>query len=214
MAIQYCKKCSTAVSDDDAVVKDYIFTCPSCGTQLVYFGSEQSNLTTEGMSVKPVDVKGVQKTTLQTLRPDKLDDVFLLIQADLDKNPKDLKALNQMAKYHRSHGEYKKAIEYCLTLIRLEPKQLQYYRSLADIYAAQKRYVKAVAVLKKMLTLAPEDEMVFYNLGIALVHTGKPKQALQAFDRAIHFTQDLSFCQSIRDIMSKLRGSIKTNDNS
>ena len=205
MGIQFCKKCLKDVSDEDAVVLDYKFTCPTCKTQLVYFGKEQSKLSDQGKGVKvePVNVEAIKTTRVDTIRHDGPDSVHMLIQADLQKNPNDTKALNQLAKYHRSNNAFDRAEKIYVDLIKLEPKQIQYYRSLADIYATMKQFDKAINILKQMAQMSLDDEMVFYNLGIAYAQVDNVEESKRAFVRARQLTLDLSFKKTVEDILKR-----------
>lgn len=58
------------------------------------------------------------------------------------------------------------------------------YRSNAAVALAQQRWDEAEQLLTALITLSPDDAVAWYNLGVALEHQHKQREAVVAYARA------------------------------
>ncbi len=70
------------------------------------------------------------------------------------------------------------------------PKNVDAWIKLANLYFDTDNYEKAIAVYTKSLELKPDNAHVLTDLGIMYRRTGKPLKAIKAFDRAIRIDPD------------------------
>jgi tetratricopeptide (TPR) repeat protein len=58
------------------------------------------------------------------------------------------------------------------------------WSELADLYRGQGRFPAAIAALERLAVISPSPSVTLMALGYTYVESGRPKDALQAFDRA------------------------------
>lgn len=65
------------------------------------------------------------------------------------------------------------------------PGETKYWEMLAQMYLKGKNYRQALACLKKVLELKPDDPYIYISLADYYRHTGDDKQAFQALEKAV-----------------------------
>ncbi len=83
------------------------------------------------------------------------------------------------------------------------------YNNLSVAYKDVKDYDKAKEVLKRGITLLPDDWMLHYNLGIAYKITGELDSALYEFDRALRIRPDSAAIYTMMGSVYIHKGEIK-----
>jgi tetratricopeptide (TPR) repeat protein len=78
----------------------------------------------------------------------------------------------------------------CVTPSMTFDDRVAYYRSRAAIALAQQRWAEAEQELQALVAISPNDATAWNNLGVALEHREKNKDALEAYARAADLSPD------------------------
>ena len=84
-------------------------------------------------------------------------------------------------------GEYNKALRYFSKNIENHPGKAQCFTDRADIYLKIKSWDAAVYDYSMALDLWPRDGDAYYNMGIALLNSGKTEEACHDFRMALRY---------------------------
>ncbi|WP_316369537.1 O-linked N-acetylglucosamine transferase family protein [Candidatus Thiodiazotropha sp. CDECU1] len=87
--------------------------------------------------------------------------------------------------YTNSYQNYQKAEQYYTSLIKMNPNAFLAYVGLSRLYIKQERYEDAIQALDYCLSNEYETADVYINLGHALSHQGRQKDALTCNRKAI-----------------------------
>jgi tetratricopeptide (TPR) repeat protein len=87
-------------------------------------------------------------------------------------------------------GNYKKAIEYYDSALRLKSQYDLAWLMKGNALSAMGWYDEAIECFKKVLEYNPESEEAWYNLGATLFHMGKFDDELACYDRALEIRPD------------------------
>jgi tetratricopeptide (TPR) repeat protein len=129
---------------------------------------------------------------LAPVRPETLDqaaraayeraaDEFVAVQRTNDDRPE---ARTNLGTYFASRGRVTAAETELRAALRLDPTFVPAYVNLAGIYRAEQREPDVRRVLAEGLTAVPDDASLHYALGLALVRSQRPAEALPHIERA------------------------------
>lgn len=102
----------------------------------------------------------------------------------LKYNDDDPIIFRNMALAYRRRGIYGEAIKMAQKALALNPGDSKNHVLLGNLYFAQKNYTKAEKSYAKGLEQRPEDPLLLYNYGLALMQQGKVPEAVEAFQKA------------------------------
>jgi protein O-GlcNAc transferase len=121
------------------------------------------------------------------------------LETALSANKNHIAALALMGTIYEQDGQISKAVTYYKKSIALsdaaEFKSLNPYMyesiyRLGSIYIDQKKYKEAVAILQKGVAINQIDSDLKYKLGVALLLSGKPDDAVLQLEDALKFVPD------------------------
>ena len=75
--------------------------------------------------------------------------------------------------------------------LRIEPRNQEALDHLAGMRFGQRRYEDALALLRTLLEINPDNALTHSNVGAALLRLGRPQEALQSIERALALDPDL-----------------------
>lgn len=104
-------------------------------------------------------------------------------------SPEDLEPRIILALLYTSQGKtedaqifYQEALEKAL---KIQPKNIGIYHSLAKIYYQQKNYDSAIQAYKMILEISPEDKEAHLFLGLIYEEKGEREKAIEEFKKAL-----------------------------
>lgn len=81
--------------------------------------------------------------------------------------------------------KYAEAEETFLDIIRINPKEVEAYEYLGEVYFEKKEYDHAVETLEFAKTLNPNDDRIYFDLGRVYQQTAEYDQAMEMFKRCV-----------------------------
>jgi choline-sulfatase len=105
-----------------------------------------------------------------------------------------------------ARGDRRESARLLRGLIRLDPSNLTFHRSLAASLRRDSRVEESVSVLRSAEKLAPRDATIAHDLALSLAESGNPIQAIESEERALAI--DPGFVDSLEHLASlrALRG--------
>jgi tetratricopeptide (TPR) repeat protein len=104
----------------------------------------------------------------------------------IDLDARHVVALNNLAYLLGQSGHGQEALRYARSAVAFAPKpDAAVLDTLGWILVAQGSIEEAAKVLEQSSSLSPNDPSIRYHLGVAYKRLGKPRQALEQFERAI-----------------------------
>ena len=94
---------------------------------------------------------------------------------------------------HTERNEFEEALALCDSLIANSQTQAAGYRERAEVRLAMALPEEAVKDLYELISLDSAEPADHYNLGISLLKTKKPKEAVAAFSEAIELGEKEQF---------------------
>ena len=88
-------------------------------------------------------------------------------------------------------GDALAAAEQYERALRIEPRNQEALDHLAMARFGQRRYEDALALYRTLLEIDPDNALTHSNAGAALLHLGRPQEALQSIERALALDPDL-----------------------
>jgi tetratricopeptide (TPR) repeat protein len=95
-----------------------------------------------------------------------------------------------LAQLYISHGEREEALKEYLLLIKLSPRQGEFYYQAGKLFAARGKGDTAREYLQKASELSPKDGAVYYELGVLCYKEKKAPEAKAALERALRFQKE------------------------
>lgn len=101
-----------------------------------------------------------------------------------------------LADHYMTRGEYVKAEEHLVKVVRTNPTATGPIASLGHVYLTQGRLAEADTQFKKLLTLAPRDAATRYSMGALRAAQGESSEAINYFKQAIELRKDYAAAHS------------------
>jgi tetratricopeptide (TPR) repeat protein len=95
-----------------------------------------------------------------------------------------------LAQLYVAHGEPEEALKEYLLLIKLSPRQGEFYYRAGKIFAARGKGDTARDYLQKASELSPKDGNIYYELGALCYKEKKAPEAKAALERALRFQKE------------------------
>jgi tetratricopeptide (TPR) repeat protein len=99
--------------------------------------------------------------------------------------PDDLSALEQMVDLDLFEKQFSAAAQRVQSRLQADPKQLQLYMLLANVFSAEGKDDQSVAILQKGLTVFPDDPRISLFLAQTYFHANQNDQAVAQVDRVL-----------------------------
>ena len=81
--------------------------------------------------------------------------------------------------------------------IALRPENGVYWMVKGEILSAKKEWIGAYEALRKAIDFEPDNARALYFMGRCLQHLGRPLDAAEFLERALHFDRDFVTAQSL-----------------
>jgi Flp pilus assembly protein TadD len=107
------------------------------------------------------------------------------LQAAVDANPNDVRALNDLGQVLVRTGRAREAVAYLDKAVALKPDSWAYQFNRARAYGQLEEWAPAVEGYRAAAQLFPDDYATQYNLAKALQASGNISAALTAYEKAI-----------------------------
>jgi uncharacterized membrane protein/Flp pilus assembly protein TadD len=107
-----------------------------------------------------------------------------LLQA-VNANPSDAQARYDLGQFYFQRRQYDKAAEQLKMVTQLQPKEINPYHVLGDIYAAMGDNERALEAWKQPTIFAPTNPAANNKYGIGLLGNGKAEEAVAYFKKAV-----------------------------
>jgi len=142
------------------------------------------------------------------------------LQARLDKDPKDVEALQGLAAMFYQINDHKKSAEYLARYVALRPDDQEALLQLANIHFDGKEWAQAQELYTRYLAANPGRSDIVSDLGVTYRETGQFDRAVELFHQAQKLAPDnwqalynevvvLAFNQkkydAAREVLEKLR---------
>jgi tetratricopeptide (TPR) repeat protein len=95
-----------------------------------------------------------------------------------------------LAQLYAAHGESEEALKEYLLLIKLAPRQGEFYYQAGKIFAARGKGDTAREYLQKAAELSPKDGNIYFELGTLCYKEKKAPEAKAALERALRFQKE------------------------
>ena len=105
----------------------------------------------------------------------------------ISKDEKDSEALFYRAKTYKYMGKMDEAIQDIKLAIKLEPKNLNYYEFLSEIYINKKEYDKAIETYDNIIKFETNNPKYYINRGEVYFKSDNDEQALKDANKALFF---------------------------
>jgi tetratricopeptide (TPR) repeat protein len=156
------------------------------------------------------EVRRLYREGLQALEAEDFDRAEERLKQVLDRDPRHLDALWNLALLYERTGNLTYARSLLLRALEASPEKRPIEERLTvvesrlraqlldeiDRLEAEKRWSEAIPVAKRLLVLDPEDHATTYRMGEFHLELGEPEQALSAFDRALELEPRAAYEQA------------------
>ena len=117
---------------------------------------------------------------------------------DKEKEPKEISGKKQQSLFTllregdsaRNHGDFETAEGKYITAIRIDSKNTEAYRGLADVYSKQEQIDEALETYKFILQLDSSDDEILVKLGDIYDKKGDVKEAIEYYQKAVLANDD------------------------
>lgn len=106
-------------------------------------------------------------------------------QEEKEKTRQKITALMEQGDRLFKDGNYGEAEAVYLDVIRLNPKEVEAYEGLGEVYLEKKEYEHAIQTLEFARGLNPNEERIYYDLGMVFQLTGDLDKALRHFKQCV-----------------------------
>jgi tetratricopeptide (TPR) repeat protein len=110
----------------------------------------------------------------------------------VDRQPRNVRALNQLADAYARAGDFDQAVECCDRAILLNPERAGSYNTRGNVHARVGQVAEALADYDKAIELQPDYAEAFDNRAAVCVNAGRFEQAMRDCDRALSLKPGLA----------------------
>ena len=104
---------------------------------------------------------------------------------ELRKNPKNIEAMLEVAKYLSWNGDLGESIRYYKEILRLNPHQVEAELGLAAVYSWQKKYDESIRTYRKIVEKFPDNVDALSGLARVQGWKGDYKAAVETYQKAL-----------------------------
>ena len=110
-----------------------------------------------------------------------------LLKTDFTHN----NARGQLINLYRQKGNYKKALDLCLEMLKINPYDYKAYKTVAAIHKSQDDWEKAASAIQSGLAIAPEDTSLLTQLADYYLFQNQIKPAIASLETALKIKPQL-----------------------
>jgi tetratricopeptide (TPR) repeat protein len=88
-----------------------------------------------------------------------------------------------ISKLYHYTSRYQESLEYALLAMKKDPSNVNYKEHAADVYIMLNDYPKALALLKDIMNVKPNDINVLYNIGRLYEISRQPSEAIKIYEK-------------------------------
>ncbi len=99
------------------------------------------------------------------------------------KDPFNHAAMYELANLYADQKKYSDALFFIKNAYKLDPKNLWYALSLAEIYQKNKKFNEGAQVLEQLVKDYPDRFDFYFEWATALIFAGKPSEAIKVYDK-------------------------------
>jgi len=129
--------------------------------------------------------------TLTYLRNAEYTTAVSIWKDTVDRHPRNVRALNQLADAYSRAGDCDQAMSCCDRAVQVNPERAGSYNTRGNVHARVGRVAEALADYDRAIELQPDYAEAFDNRAAVCVNAGRFEQAMRDCDRAIEMKPDL-----------------------
>jgi tetratricopeptide (TPR) repeat protein len=138
------------------------------------------------------------KDALEAHKEGRLDEAKSLYIELLSSNPKEIRALINLARIYRAKGSFSLAIGSLREALEIDPKSVEALVALATVYADIGEFHKGAKLLNQAIKIAPNSAALFNEVGIFFEKARDYEKALNFYKEAIR--RDEKFTKAYNNI--------------
>lgn len=127
---------------------------------------------------------------LRLAQEGRVDEAIVEAEAGAVLGPADADGLNLLGRLYEQAGRDPEAEALFQRAMQADPQWSEPFHSLAALYMRQEKFSAAVAPLVHAAGIDDSDPLLQAQLGVAFRESGRPEQALEAFERAWQIVPD------------------------
>lgn len=108
-----------------------------------------------------------------------------LSQEDKEKMRQKIGSMLETGSKHFKEGNLGEAEQTFMDIIRLNPKEVEAYEYLGEVFLTKKEYKHAIETLEFAKSLNPNEDRIYYDLGMVYHESGDPERALEYLQKAV-----------------------------
>jgi GT2 family glycosyltransferase/Flp pilus assembly protein TadD len=108
-----------------------------------------------------------------------------------------MKALSELAIQENELGNYQRALEICLRLVELDPRNPRAHMGVGSNYIGLNRFHDALQPLKKSMELDPNLKEAYIRHSIALLVLGKAQEAVPVLEKLARIDPDYPYSRAM-----------------
>ncbi|MCP4050104.1 MAG: hypothetical protein GY730_05290 [bacterium] len=214
MGVCYCAKCSKAMLESEAVLKNNLLLCPKCNEHTKDLGQEKSSVSDSKILVKydrehffDDHIKKYSGKVV-TYESNIVDQEILECEDTLKYQPDNIEALYHLGRLYMIKGT-KTTLDSAKIvfsrIIEIDDKHIESYRYLADIFMSDNDFDMALKQLEYILDMDPDNSYLLRNIGIVYMKKNEKKTAFSYFKKSYKITEDQVLKDKIRKDVSQLK---------
>ncbi len=127
------------------------------------------------------------------------------LKKDVEKNPKDAKALVDLANYYYDHQDAKNAITYYTKALEIDPNNVDVRVDMGASYFALQNYDKALEAFRTATEMKPTHPQAWYNMGLVFKQKNDVPNQKFAWERFLVVQPTGEQADSVRQELAKLK---------
>ncbi len=140
----------------------------------------------KAIAVDPDYEKAIFNKAICQYKLKRYEDAIVTLDRSLEIKPNYYNAMYYKAFANYKLKNYDKALINFEDLIKLQPQKIDFHFYRADIYYHRKKdYPKAIVEYQNMLKLKPDHKEANFRMGMCMLKSHKPQEAIPFFDKAI-----------------------------
>lgn len=185
MTTRYCIKCQLIIEDNKSIVRSGKVFCRACQSQLIYFGRESANLSSQELlesydAAHPFDPIGDYRGVYKNYGSIEDNVGFLECEDILKFDPTNKAALLYISKYHWGQQRFEQALYFLSECHKHHSFNQTDYIYFLQLLVSCKSFKQLIATLNQAKELLPPFIFKHYQ-AIAYLGLSQHKKALKCF---------------------------------
>ncbi|MGX1498698.1 putative TPR repeat methyltransferase [Labrenzia sp. MBR-25] len=119
------------------------------------------------------------------------DNAIALIQASLEKNPRNFSAWNNLGNILKLSGNKDEALKAYLRAVEIEVRHEEAWNNISMMLQEASNNDELLPMLREVVRLDPDNHSGWHNFGLSLMLAGQREEAADAFERCLQFPPDV-----------------------